>query len=89
MFAGASRSRRELRGWALESHPAITSLRPIDTYHRSRETTNLRVQTEVDLQSLRTVLARIKARLYEFLIETERQLEFGQVNATRRTGRCS
>ncbi|WP_371782133.1 hypothetical protein [Streptosporangium subroseum] len=56
-------------------------LAPVDLYFRSQEYTNQRAKLTTYASDLRDILSRIKDQLYRFLLETERQIQYGQVNA--------
>ncbi len=56
-------------------------LHPIDLYRRSRDAAEAHMNLEVNLRPLEAVLSRVRARLFDFLVVTERELEYGQLNA--------
>lgn len=60
---------------------APAGLHPVDLYFRSEQYDKVRVEVGSHVLELRQVLSRVRSRLYAFLIESERQLSFGQVNA--------
>jgi hypothetical protein len=56
-------------------------LAPVDLFFRSREYDKKRLEMTTESSDLKDILSRIRARLFQFLIDTERQIEYGQVNA--------
>ena len=60
---------------------APEGLHPIDAYHRSAEIAQAKTMVLSAISSSRVILGRIRAALYEFLVTTEQQLDYGRVNA--------
>jgi hypothetical protein len=58
-----------------------TGLTPIDLYFRSEEYDQRKLELMTKALTIRQVLGRVRERLFQFLVETERQLNFGRVNA--------
>jgi hypothetical protein len=56
-------------------------LYPIDAYHRSAEVATAKITTLSAISGLRVILGRTRKALYDFLVATEHQLDYGRVNA--------
>jgi hypothetical protein len=56
-------------------------LHPIDAYHRSADIAQAKMTIATAINELRVILSRIRSALYDFLVTTERQLDYGSVNA--------
>lgn len=56
-------------------------LHPLDLYRKEEANAACRDKMFTLIQNRRSILARIKHRVYDFLSKTERQLVFGQINA--------
>lgn len=65
----------------MENMVIPAGLAPIDLYHRSDDVSKAKMTLTQTAMPVRELLGRIQQRLHVFLLETERQLEYGQINA--------
>jgi hypothetical protein len=65
---------------AAESVPP-PGLAPVDLFFRSEQDRKTRRELKAQIVPLRRILTRLRLRLHAFLVETEAQLEYGQINA--------
>lgn len=84
IYAGSVDGLEEYEGslrWQADALVVPGGLHPIDAYHRSADITKAKLTLASSTNDFRTILTRIRAALHEFLVATERQLDYGKVNA--------